>query len=71
MHFKEHMLVYGTCNPEGYGDEGYEGLYLTDADIREITPTMAGVPVKIQHRGTDVGRVISAWMHEVTLQFVA
>jgi hypothetical protein len=28
------MLVYGTCNPEG--------LYLTDADIRAITPQMQG-----------------------------
>lgn len=58
------MLVYGTCNPEGYGDASYEGLYLTDSDIREITPTMAGVPVKIEHRGVDVGKVITAWVHE-------
>ncbi len=36
------MLVYGTCNPEGYGDATYEGLYLTDADIRAITPQMQG-----------------------------
>ena len=59
------MLVYGTCNPEGYGDENYEGLYLTEADIRNITPKMQGIPVKIEHRGTDVGTVVSAWMHEV------
>ena len=58
------MLVYGTCNPEGYGDENYGGVYLTDADIRAITPHMVGVPVKIEHRGVDVGRVVSAWMHE-------
>ena len=62
-----HMLVYGTCNPEGYGDETYEGLYLTDSDIREITPVMAGVPVKIEHRGVDVGSVVTAWMHQVPL----
>ena len=59
------MLVYGTCNPEGYGDENYEGLYLTDTDIREITPMMPGIPVKIEHRGVDVGKVVSAWMHQV------
>lgn len=58
------MLVYGTCNPEGYGDEHYGGVYLTDADIREITPNMVGVPVKVEHRGLDVGSVVSAWMHE-------
>jgi hypothetical protein len=59
------MLVYGTCNPEGYGDASYEGLYLTDADIRDITPRMGGIPVKIEHRGLDVGKVVTAWMHEV------
>jgi hypothetical protein len=59
------MLVYGTCNPEGYGDENYEGLYLTDTDIREITPMMPGIPVKIEHRGVDMGKVVSAWMHQV------
>lgn len=64
------MLVYGTCNPEGYGDESYEGLYLTDADIREITPKMQGIPVKIEHRGGDVGQVVSAWMHEVISDFL-
>lgn len=63
------MLVYGTCNPEGYGDESYEGLYLTDADIRDITPKMPGIPVKIEHRGVDVGRVVTAWMHEVSWSF--
>jgi hypothetical protein len=59
------MLVYGTCNPEGYGDSNYEGLYLTDADIKQITPQMQGIPVKIEHRGVDVGQVVTAWMHEV------
>jgi hypothetical protein len=59
------MLVYGTCNPEGYSNENYEGLYLTNADIKEITPKMGGIPIKIEHRGVDVGRVVTAWMHEV------
>jgi hypothetical protein len=64
------MLVYGTCNPEGYGDENYEGLYLTDADIKDITPKMSGIPIKIEHRGLDVGRVVTAWMHEVSSPFL-
>lgn len=59
------MLVYGTCNPEGYGDSSYEGLYLTDTDIQQMTPSMAGVPVKIEHRGVDVGKVVTAWVHQV------
>lgn len=62
------MLVYGTCNPEGYGDANYEGLYLTDADMKEITPSMNGIPVKIEHRGVDVGKVVTAWMHEVKMK---
>lgn len=57
------MLVYGTANPVGYGNEDYEGLYLTDRDIDEITPQMVGVPVKIEHKGGDVGKVVSAWKH--------
>jgi hypothetical protein len=64
--FLTHMLIFGTCNPEGYGNETYEGLYLTDSDIKSITPTMPGVPVKIEHRGSDVGKVVSAWVHEVS-----
>lgn len=67
---RAHMLVYGTCNPEGYGDESYEGLYLTDADIRQITPLMPGIPVKIEHRGVNVGQVVSAWMHQVRWQLM-
>ena len=41
------MLVYGTCNPEGYGDASYEGLYLTDSDIQAMVPQMQGIPVKV------------------------
>jgi hypothetical protein len=59
------MLVYGTCNPEGYGDESYEGLYLTDADIHDMVPHMKDVPVKVEHRGSDVGKVVTAWVHKV------
>lgn len=44
------MLVYGTCNPEGYGDSSYEGLYLTDSDIHSMAPEMSGIPVKIEHK---------------------
>ena len=64
------MLVYGTCNPEGYGDANYAGVYLTDSDIREITPNMVGVPVKIEHRGVDVGKVsLASHMHRMRYIF--
>lgn len=58
------MLLYGTANPVGYGDEDYEGLYLTDKDINDITPHMIDIPVKIEHVGKPVGKVISAWKHD-------
>lgn len=64
------MLVYGTANPEGYGDANYAGLYLTDEDIDRITPQMVGVPVKIEHRGADVGRVVSAWKHQGRMDLI-
>lgn len=55
------FLAYGTANPEGYDSTTYDGVYLTDKDLAEMTPTMAGVDVKIEHMGKPVGKVISAW----------
>lgn len=56
------MLVWGTVNPAGEGD-GYRGFFLTRDDIRRCVDTheMVGKPVKIEHKGADVGRVVSAW----------
>jgi hypothetical protein len=45
----EYMLLYGTANPEGFGGESYEGLYLTATDIERITPQMVNIPVKVEH----------------------
>lgn len=59
------MLVYGTCNPEGFGDSNYEGLYLTNSDIENMVPQMPGIPVKVEHRGEGVGKVVTAWVHQV------
>jgi hypothetical protein len=57
------MLVYGTANPEGYGSVSYEGVFLTSGDIDNITPNMINIPVKVEHSGVNVGRVISSWKH--------
>lgn len=54
------MLVFGTANPVGYGSEDYEGLFLTDKDINDITPNMVGVPVKIEHKVYIIFHVIGA-----------
>jgi hypothetical protein len=69
-------LLWGTANPEGLGPD-YNGVYLTSNDIqgmvREINEsTQRGevIPVHIEHRGVQVGRVVSAWEHDKTMQCV-
>lgn len=65
------MLVYGTANPIGFGDDSYNGLYLTDNDISSMVDHgMQGVPVKIEHKGGDVGKVVSAWKHNGRMDLV-
>lgn len=58
------MLVFGTANPVPYGGHDYNGLYLTDRDMDSMVTEMQGVPVKIEHKGVDVGHVVSAWRHQ-------
>tara|TARA_Y100000389_G_C17276424_1_gene420652 strand:- start:40 stop:474 length:435 start_codon:yes stop_codon:yes gene_type:complete len=64
------MLVYGTANPVGYGNADYTGIYLTNGDIQKITPEMMGVPVKIEHKGADVGKVVSSWVHNGRMELL-
>ena len=64
------MLVFGTANPVGYGGEGYEGLYFTDGDIDSAMGCMLGIPVKIEHSGGEVGKVVSAWKHNGRMDLV-
>ena len=58
----DRMLVYGTANPAGYGSDSYTGVYLTDVDIDNMIPGMRNIPVKIEHKGYDVGHVVTAWL---------
>ena len=69
-------LLWGTANPEGMG-EGYNGIYLSGEDIRSMVEQIneahkrqEAIPVHIEHAGVGVGRVISAWEHNKTLQCV-
>jgi hypothetical protein len=57
-----HMLVYGTANPEGFGSETYQGLYLTSEDIDTITPQMVNVPVKVEHSVRNRNRNRISWV---------
>jgi hypothetical protein len=65
------MLVYGTCNPAGESN-AHTGVYLRNEDIERLVKTRAliDLPVKIEHVGTPVGRVISAWEHANRLDCV-
>ena len=65
------MLVYGTCNPAGESD-AHTGVYLRKADIARLVQSGAllELPVKIEHSGTPVGRVVSAWEHADRLDCV-
>ena len=57
------MLVLGTCNPRGEGAT-YNGLYLKQAELEDMVATraMVDVPVKTEHSGASVGRVVSAFL---------
>jgi hypothetical protein len=61
---KNNMLVWGTVNPDGE-DNAHTGVLLRERDIADLSSTNAlvGKPVKIEHRGGDVGRVLHAWQH--------
>lgn len=58
------MLVWGTVNPEGEADT-HTGVLLRQKDVDDIANhgSLVGKPVKLEHKGGDVGRVVSAWKH--------
>jgi hypothetical protein len=60
------MLVYGVSNPEGVDNEN--SIYITKSDVPDIIKqvdeaNLSGkhIPVRIEHKGVDVGKVVSAW----------
>lgn len=67
-------LIWGTANPKGLGPD-YNGIYLTSLDIQKMVEQVdeakrggKEIPVMIEHKGAEVGKVVSAWEHEETLQ---
>jgi hypothetical protein len=65
------MLVFGTCNPAGESSS-HHGVYLRKDDISSLVRSGAllDLPVKIEHMGKPVGKVISAWEHGERLDCV-
>lgn len=64
MQERSHMYVWGTANPSGEANENYEGLYLRHRDIDTFVSELPGKPVKIEHVGDPVGRVVHAWKNQ-------
>jgi hypothetical protein len=68
-------LLWGTANPEGM--QNYEGVYLSAGDICDMIEQVhsankagAPTPVHVEHKGVQVGRVVTAWEHEGKLECV-
>jgi len=56
------MLVMGVCNPAGEASN-YNGLYFTDEELRQLVQgALRDVPVKAEHRGQELGRVVSSFV---------
>ena len=72
----DRMLLWGTANPEGMSND-YQGIFLNKDDIRSMVQQVDDansrnqpIPVHLEHKGVQVGRVVSAWAHRDTLQCV-
>ena len=57
------MLLLGTCNPSGERAL-YNGLYYTEDELAALVQSNAlhGVPVKTEHTGNEIGRVVSGFL---------
>ena len=69
-------LVWGTANPQGM-DNAYKGVYLNADDISSMVEQVAQanrvgtpIPVKLEHTGVAMGRVVSAWESKGALECV-
>ena len=53
----------GVCNPTGEKDT-YNGLYMTATELSEIVrdSKMRNLPVKTEHAGSEVGRVLTSFL---------
>lgn len=76
FHAKGKTLVYGTANPEGMNGS-YSGVYLNMEDVSSMVEQVgqanrsgAPIPVKLEHTGVAMGRVVSAWENRGTLECV-
>lgn len=64
----QYTLLWGTANPEGM--QNYHGIYLNQEDIRDMitqvdsaSASAKKIPVHVEHKGVEIGHVVSAWEH--------
>lgn len=64
----QYTLLWGTANPEGM--QNYRGIYLNQEDIRDMISQVESansasqkIPVHVEHKGIEIGHVVSAWEH--------
>jgi hypothetical protein len=69
------MLVWGISNPEGVDQQN--SIYLTKNDIPEMVRQIdeacvkgQHIPVRIEHKGVDLGKVVSAWEHDGKMECI-
>ena len=57
------MLLVGTCNPSGEAAT-YNGLYYKQEELQALVREgrLRGVPVKTEHTGLEIGRVVSSFL---------
>lgn len=58
------MLIWGTANPTGECNETYHGVYLQHKDIDSFVHEICNKPVKVEHVGDPVGKVVHAWKND-------
>jgi hypothetical protein len=61
----------GVANPAGE-EAGYNGLFLTEGDIDAAVQgeVMNGLPVKIEHKGVPVGKVVTSWVNKGKMELL-
>ena len=72
---ENHTLLWGTANPEGM--KNYHGIYLNQQDIADMIDQVndansksSKIPVLVEHKGVEIGHVVSAWEHGGKLECV-
>lgn len=73
---RKNTLIWGTANPEGLEDS-YKGVYLNSSDVTSMVDQVRSanaqgrhIPVKLEHTGVPLGRVVSAWESQGRLDCV-